>query len=31
VKGDTAYYPNEVLDALGIKPFAEPIKVTSAR
>jgi len=31
VKGDTAYYPNEILDALGIKPFVEPIRVTTGR
>jgi imidazolonepropionase-like amidohydrolase len=31
LKGDTAYYPNEIFDALGIKPFVEPIGVTSGR
>lgn len=27
VKGDTAYYPSEIFDAMGIKPFASPVKV----
>ena len=27
VKGDRAYYPNEIDDALGIKPFAQPVRV----
>lgn len=31
VKGDTAYYPNEIFDALGIEPFVEPVRVTSGR
>ena len=31
LKGHMAYYPNEIFDALGIKPFAEPIRVTSSR
>jgi len=31
VKGDTAYYPNEIFDALGIKPFVEPIRVITGR
>ena len=28
VKGDKAYFPSEIDTALGIKPFAAPIKVT---
>ncbi|GAB3750777.1 hypothetical protein GCM10028795_17730 [Lysobacter olei] len=28
VKGDVAYYPSEIHDALGIKPFAEPVTAT---
>jgi hypothetical protein len=31
VKGGTAYYPNEVFTALGIKPFVEPARVGSGR
>jgi imidazolonepropionase-like amidohydrolase len=27
VKGDRAYYPSEIHEALGIKPFAAPVKV----
>jgi len=27
IKGDVAYYPSEVDEALGIKPFAAPLKV----
>ena len=27
LKGDTAYYPSEIFEALGIKPFAAPVKV----
>ncbi|MFO0984362.1 MAG: amidohydrolase family protein [Planctomycetota bacterium] len=27
VKGDVAYYPSEVHEALGIKPFAAPLRV----
>ena len=26
VKGDTAYYPSEIFEALGIKPFAQAVK-----
>lgn len=29
IKGDTAYYPAELHHALGIKPFAEPVRVQS--
>jgi len=31
LKGDTAYYPSEILEAVGIKPFAEPVKVMPAK
>lgn len=31
IKGATAYYPSEVDQALGIAPFAEPVRVTSAK
>ena len=31
VKGNSAYYPNEIFDALGIKPFSEPVRVSSGR
>jgi imidazolonepropionase-like amidohydrolase len=27
IKGDVAYYPSEVHEALGIKPFTAPLKV----
>ncbi|MBZ4039275.1 amidohydrolase family protein [Novilysobacter selenitireducens] len=27
LKGDTVYYPSEIHQALGIKPFAEPVKL----
>lgn len=31
MKGDTVYYPSEIFDALGIKPFVEPARVASGR
>ena len=31
VKGDKAYYPSEIDDALGIKPFAPPLKVQAVK
>ncbi len=33
IKGDAAYYPSEIDEALGIKPFAEPLRfaTTAAR
>ncbi|MGH8077840.1 MAG: amidohydrolase family protein, partial [Lysobacter sp.] len=31
LKGDTAYYPSEIHEALGIKPFASPLKVVPAK
>lgn len=31
LRGDTAYYPSEVYQALGVKPFAAPAQVTSAK
>ncbi len=31
LKGDTAYYPSEIFEALGIRPFAAPVKVEAAR
>jgi imidazolonepropionase-like amidohydrolase len=27
IKGGTAYYPSEVFEALGIKPFTAPLRV----
>ena len=30
IKGDTAYYPAEILTELGIRPFAEPLRVQAA-
>ena len=30
LKGETAYYPSEIFDALGIAPFAEPVKAVPA-
>jgi imidazolonepropionase-like amidohydrolase len=27
IKGDVAYYPGEVFEALGVKPFTAPLKV----
>lgn len=31
LRGDTAYFPSEVHEALGVKPFAAPAKVSVAR
>ncbi|HJW46557.1 MAG TPA: amidohydrolase family protein, partial [Lysobacter sp.] len=31
LKGDTAYYPSEIFEALGIKPFAAPVKIAAGR
>ncbi len=31
LKGSTAYYPEEIHEALGIKPFAPAVKVSAAR
>jgi imidazolonepropionase-like amidohydrolase len=31
LKGDTAYYPSEIFEAMGIKPFATPVEVTGAK
>ncbi|MEJ7745377.1 MAG: amidohydrolase family protein [Luteimonas sp.] len=31
IKGDTAYYPSEIHEALGIKRFAEAVKVRDSR
>lgn len=30
LKGDTAYYPSEIHAALGIEPFAQPVKLRAA-
>ncbi|MBA3556172.1 MAG: amidohydrolase family protein, partial [Gemmatimonadales bacterium] len=30
IKGTRAYYPSEIYEALGIKPFAEPVRVQRA-
>ena len=27
IKGDQAYYPGEVLEALGVKPFTSPLEI----
>ena len=27
IKGDMAYYPSEINEALGVKPFTEPLAV----
>jgi hypothetical protein len=27
IKGDTAYYPSEIHEALGVKPFTEPLAI----
>ncbi len=29
IKGDRAYYPSEIYEALGIKPFTEPVRYQS--
>lgn len=29
VKGETAYYPSEIHQAIGIRPFAEPVRATA--
>ncbi|MFD0323113.1 amidohydrolase family protein [Lysobacter gummosus] len=31
LRGDTAFYPNELYQALGVKAFAAPAKVTAAK
>ncbi|MGO4221943.1 amidohydrolase family protein [Lysobacter sp. TAF61] len=31
IKGSTAYYPSEIHEALGIKPFVPAVKVSAAR
>lgn len=31
LKGDTAYYPSEIFEAMGIKPFAQPVEVATAK
>ena len=31
LKGEVAYYPSEINEALGIKPFAAPVKIGSAQ
>lgn len=31
IKGDTVYYPSEIYTELGIKPFAEPVRVQGAQ
>lgn len=31
LKGDTAYYPSEIFEAMGIKPFATPVEATAAK
>ena len=31
LRGATAYYPNEVYEALGVRPFAAPAKVSAAK
>ena len=31
LKGDTAYYPSEIHEALGIKPFTTALKVAAAK
>jgi len=30
LKGDTVYYPSEIYEAFGIKPFAEPVRAGSS-
>ncbi|QSX78209.1 amidohydrolase family protein [Agrilutibacter solisilvae] len=30
LKGDTAYYPSEIFDAMGIAPFSTPVKLVAA-
>ena len=27
LKGNTVYYPSEIFDAMGIQPFAQPVRV----
>jgi hypothetical protein len=27
IKGDVAYYPSEVHEAMGVKPFTTPVRV----
>jgi imidazolonepropionase-like amidohydrolase len=31
IKNGKAYYPSEIDEALGIKPFVEPVKVQSSQ
>ncbi len=28
IKGTTAYYPSEIYEELGVKPFVAPVKLT---
>jgi hypothetical protein len=30
IKGQTAYYPAEILTELGIRPFAQPLRAQAA-
>jgi imidazolonepropionase-like amidohydrolase len=29
LKGDTAYYPSEIFEAMGIRPFVAPVKAAA--
>ena len=31
IKGDTIYYPSEIFTELGIKPFAQPVRVQTVQ
>ena len=31
LKGDTAYYPSEIFEAIGVRGFAEPVRAASAK
>ena len=31
LKGDTAYYPSEIFEAMGIRPFVTPVKAAAGR
>jgi hypothetical protein len=31
LKGDTAYYPSEIFEAMGIRPFVAPVKAAAGR
>jgi imidazolonepropionase-like amidohydrolase len=31
IKNGTAYYPSELYEALGVKPFADPVRIPAGK